>query len=558
MRRCEVIILLIAAVMAVSGCAGGSNSTPSPQLSTSVTVTPANATVLRGATQRFTATVAGTGDTAVVWSVQEKQQGIDAGMIDNTGLYTAPLDAEGTFHVVATSHADPTATGTAAVSVPVPAVAISPTAATLAPGGTQTFSSSVAGLADTEVTWTVQEASGGIVTATGFYTAPLALGVYHVFATSVADATVSASATITVTTSFARFTPTGNMRRARGFHTATLLANGKVLMAGGAARADLICIGGMASAELYDPAVGSFASTGNMAAHRYAQTATPLLNGEVLVVGGFGSGVDCEDLGEPAQMSAELFNPSAGSFKATGNMFTGRGGHTATLLPNGNVLVVGGGDQGGGTLPFYGTGSATAEVYDTTANTFASTGNMAAPRFGHTATLLTNGKVLIVGGFASHSSDPTAAAEVYDPATGHFTLTANMAISRGGHAATELPDGRVLITGGLSAGIINGQFDVSSTAEIYDPNTGSFSATGQMGVARQGHTAMLLSNGMVLVAGGGSPIAELYDPSTGSFSLTGSMETQRTGHSATVLLDGRVLVAGGGSFSPLTSAELYK
>jgi hypothetical protein len=183
---------------------------------------------------------------------------------------------------------------------------------------------------------------------------------------------------------------------------------------------------------------------------------------------------------------------------------------------------------------------------------------MAAARFGHTATLLKNGKVLVVGGTDFYSSTPFSAAEIYDPATGHFSLTGSMATPRAGHSATLLEDGKVLITGGFNTGLINGQFGVSSTAELYEPANGSFSATGQMGVMRDEHTATLLPNGMVLVAGGGSPTAEVYDPSTGVFSPTGSMESERTGHSATLLSNGKVLVAGGGSFSPLASAELYQ
>jgi hypothetical protein len=369
----------------------------------------------------------------------------------------------------------------------------------------------------------VQEAAGGLLNGAGFYTAPAALGFYHVVATSTEAATISGSSVVTVTTANGRFTPTGSMQNPRGFHTATLLADGKVLVAGGAERADPLCIGGIASTELYDSAAGSFAVSGSMTAPRYAHTATALVNGEVLVAGGFGSGSDCEDLGEPSQNGAELYDSSTGSFRATGRMILGRGGHTATLLTDGKVLVAGGGDQGGGALPFYGKGSDTAELYDPRTGVFRSTGNMATARLGHAATLLPDGKVLIVGGVPMSVSQPTATAEIYDPGTATFTTTASMTTARAGHTATILQDGRVLITGGYKD-FTNGEFHSSPTAELYDPVRRTFSATGSMVVARFVHTATVLPDGTVLIVGGGDPTAELYDPATGSFSPTGGME----------------------------------
>jgi Bacterial Ig-like domain (group 2) len=562
MLRITGIALLIALVVAASGCGGGSGSGsqpnpggPPPGNSTGVVVTPATANVYQGMTTQFQAQVMRQSNQAVTWSLE--QGGL--GTIDSTGLYTAPRNASGgPFHVVATSQAIPSAKGSAAVTVLVPQVTIAPATVTLAPGGTQTFTATVKGLVNTNVTWTVQEAGGGSVSNAGFYNAPQATGFYHVVATSVADATFSGSATISVTTSTGRFTPTGSMQNGRGFHTGTLLASGRVLVAGGATRApDPICIGGIASTEVYDPAADSFTTTGSMTSPRYAHTATSLLNGKVLVTGGFASTIDCIDLGEPAENTAELYDLSNGSFHATGSMVAGRGGHTSTLLINGKVLVAGGGDQGGGGFPFYGTGSKTAELYDPGTGVFTSTGGMATARLGHTATLLPNGKVLIVGGVPTSLSQPTVAAEIYDPGTGTFTQTWSMGTARAGHTATPLQNGKVLITGGYTD-FTNGVFNASSAAELYDPVTSSFSVTGTMGAARFSHTATLLPNGTVLVAGGKNSTAEVYDPAAGSFSTTGAMETGRMGHSATLLLNGKVLVAGGGSFVPLATAELYK
>lgn len=544
-RSIAVLSYCVSLVFMLTGCGGGYvPGGGSSATATSVIVTPASATIYQGGAVQFQAKIQGQNNQAVIWSLKD-----NFGAIDSTGRYTAPHDGYETETVTATSQADGSWKGMATVTVLPVEVKVSPATAALAPGATQAFTASVVGLSDTTATWSVQEASGGSITNEGIYTAPSSAGFYHVVATSAADATRSGSSLVTVTTSSAKFSPTGDMTQGREYHTATLLTDGKVLIAGGGIPADL-CIGGIPSAELYDPAAGSFAQSGHMLAPRYAQTGTLLPSGEVLIAGGFGPVSDCVDNGVPAATSAELFDPATGSFKATGRMTTGRGRHTATLLLNGKVLIIGGASDG-----VYGTGfSASAELYDPTAGVFNSTGSMAAARFGHTATLLKNGKVLVVGGTGSYSSSSFSTAEIYDPATGQFSLTGSTVTPRYGHSATLLADGKVLITGGT--GLVNGQFGVSS--ELYDPATGSFSATGQMGVMRAEHTATLLPNGMVLVAGGGSATAELYDPSTKLFSPTGGMETERTGHSATLLSNGKVLVAGGGSWSPLASAELYQ
>jgi hypothetical protein len=556
------IALAIAMVIGVWGCGGGStysspptSPTPPPAPLITVTVAPNSVTLLLSATQSFTATVTGTSNTAVTWSVQESF----GGTIDSTGLYTAPQNSTGTFHVVATSQANPAAKGIAAVAVQQSQLTISPVDVMLPPGGTQAFTVGVAGLANTAVTWTIQETGGGVINGAGLYTAPSAEGFYHVLATSVQNTTISASATISVTTAFVSFFPTGSLQTARGFHTATLLKNGEVLIAGGANKAsDPQCIGGIASAELYDAYAVASTPTGSLAAPRYAHTATLLPNGNVLVAGGFGNTSDCQGVGAQAQNTAELYNPNEGSFSMTGNMSIPRGGHTATMLTDGKVLIAGGGNQGVG-----GTGSATAELYDPNTGAFTPTGSMAVARFRHTATLLNDGKVLIVGGVPLDSSIPTSTAEIYDPATGIFTATGGMATAREEHTATLLDDGEVLITGGQSPVTGSSDLQLTATAEIYNPSTGLFAPTGSMTEARDLHTATLLMDGTVLIAGGGnnSATAELYDPSTGTFSKTGSMEFGRAGHTATALSmpDGIycVLVVGGGSFNPIATAETY-
>jgi hypothetical protein len=554
----RAIALAIAAVMGFWGCGGGSapprSSTPTSTLtpSISVTVTPNSVTVLRDGTQAFTAKVTGTTNTAVTWSVQESS----GGTIDNAGLYTPPQNGAGTFYVIATSQANPAASGAAAVTVPMPQITIAPVTVTLPPGGTRTFAATVSGLTNTAVNFTIQPGAGGVINTAGLYTAPTAAGFYNVVATSIEETTITTSATVTVTTSSSRFTPTGSLHEARGLHTATLLPDNKVLVAYGSnSSAYSIATGyvGLSSIEVYDPGTGTFTEiVGDDGAGTYGHTATLLPNGKVLLAGGFVNSVWDYSGISGSSNGASLYDSATGVFSGTGNMTADRGYHTATLLANGKVLIAGGADQDP-----TGTGLASAELYDPSTGTFTQTGSMAVGRFLHTATLLQNGKVLIVGGVLTSASDPVATAEVYDPSTGFFTMTGAMATAREQHTATLLPDGRVLIAGGATSA---GAGDPTATAEVYDPSTGTFSVTGSMAEARTYHTATLLPSGKVLVAGGSdeNSTAEVYDPATNSFSITGGMEIGRSGHTATLLANGSVLVAGGGIFAGLASAELYQ
>jgi hypothetical protein len=173
--------------------------------------------------------------------------------------------------------------------------------------------------------------------------------------------------------------------------------------------------------------------------------------------------------------------------------------------------------------------------------------------------LLANGKVLIAGGYDQTNILQSSA--LYDPGTGRFGSTGSMSSPRWGHTATLLASGKVLIAGGYN------QVEFYQSAELYDPGTGSFSSAGSMTSARMSHTATLLANGKVLITGGlgGAPMdavarpsAELYDPDTGSFNPAGSMTTARSGHTATLLASGGVLIAGGdGGMSLQPPSELY-
>ena len=551
--RSSLSLALVAALLATTGCGSSSSSTslhnPPP---TTVAVTPATATVYRGEKQQFMAQVSGPSDPTVTWSVPANR-----GTIDSTGLYTAPTDVDGdSVPVTATSNAVPTASATATVTLPRVTFSIAPNAIAVVPGASQMFSATVVGLASSQVGWTVQGTGGGTISSTGLYTAPSITGFYYVVATSSGNANYSATAAVAVTTTPASFSPTGDLNHGRQFHTATLLANGKTLVAGGGVY-EAYCFAGIDSAELYDPTLGSFALTGTMANRRYAQSSALLQNGEVLITGGFSfdSSACFDDGTSPALASAELYDPASGSFAPTGPMAEARGAHTATPLLNGKVLIAGGGKIGGNYPPFTGDGSATAEVYDPGTGSFASTGNMTIARVGQTATLLANGQVLVTGGLTTADANPVAGAELYDPLSGAFTATGHMTVGRAGHTATLLQDGTVLIAGGFTDTTLAG----ADTAEIYDPAAGSFLATkGSMAVARLSHTATRLPNGKVLLVGGGSLLAEIYDPLAGSFSPSAVTESERSGHSATLLQNGNVIVIGGDIFEPsYTTAELY-
>ncbi len=193
---------------------------------------------------------------------------------------------------------------------------------------------------------------------------------------------------------------------------------------------------------------------------------------------------------------------------------------------------------------------------------WTSTSSMSIARIYHTATLLTNGKVLVVGGQSADGSSISSlsSAELYDPATGDWTATGSMSGVRAFHTATLLANGKVLVAGGSG----NGGINRLASAEVYDPATGVWTDAASMGSARYLHRATLLANGKVLVAGGVSnsgalSSAELYDPTTGLWTSAGSMSVARFDHTATLLANGKVLVAAGSSppSNRLSSAELY-
>jgi len=334
------------------------------------------------------------------------------------------------------------------------------------------------------------------------------------------------------------FSSTGGMSTSRRQHTATLLPDGKVLITGGHDG-----MYGLSSAEIYNPADGTFTFTaGSMHDSRYGHTATLLSNTTVLITGG--RNFDGYELS-----TAETYDIGTGTFtETTGTMNVARYGHTATLMAGGGIVLICGGHNGE-------TVSNSAEVYDSATRTFSLlSSTLTTRRQFHTATLLSNGGVLIAGG-DDGSGTVISSAEIYDTIDSVFVATGSMTVARSSHTATRIGDYSVLITGGNSGS------GYASSADIFNQTTGTFVSTAPMNTSRAYHTATLLSDGSVQIVGGGNKSgfhssAEIY--SAGSFTNTGTMYAARGYHTATLLSDAKVLITGGeGLSATLGSAEIF-
>lgn len=389
------------------------------------------------------------------------------------------------------------------------------------------------------------------------------------------------------------FVATGLMRNARAGHTRTLLSDGKVLVAGGYNDSD----GFLQTADLYDPALAEFSPAGDMNSARSFATATLIsgcncpADGKVLLAGGLNSAGGFNSSG--AVQTAELYDPVAATFTATGQMTSARFFHVAALLQNGQVLIAGGIDNSGNVL-------SSAELYDPSSGSFSPTASMQTQRAFPSATIITgcqcalDGQVLIAGGVSDLSGvvggNPfgvgtgLASAELYNPAAGgRFTLTSEpMSTSRdllgvqlfpGGieefgpasHTATLLNGGAVLVAGGIDQ-----SGNVLSSAEIFDPSSGAFAATSSMSTPRAAASAAELVLGKALITGGDDqkgdalPTAEIFDQTSNSFSLVSpQMSMPRAFQTTTHLANGQVLISGGfnatssGNPNHLSSAEVY-
>jgi N-acetylneuraminic acid mutarotase len=353
-----------------------------------------------------------------------------------------------------------------------------------------------------------------------------------------------------------QWTTAGSLAQGRVSHTATLLPDGRLLVVGG----ERGQAGGnsLSSVETYDPRSNSWSAAPAMNLGRMAHTATPLPDGRVLVVGG-----DAAQPGQPtgSTNTVELYDPRTNSWGSGPASALGRERHSATLLPDGRVLVVGGETMGTGVAQ--GRALASAELYDPRTNSWSPLPDLSRPRVGHTATVLPDGRVIVVGGAsegATGQREVSASAEVFNPASGQWSPLGDLTTGRADHSATLLPDGRIMVIGGQTTETRGGRALMiavgsaaipSATSEIFDPQSGRWTPVVSLGTPRSGHSATLLPTGQLLVVGGygqgtGQPLAnaERYDLATGSWSAL-SIPVARAEHTATLLPDGSLILVGG-------------
>jgi hypothetical protein len=341
------------------------------------------------------------------------------------------------------------------------------------------------------------------------------------------------------------FTMVGSLGTDRTGHVATVLGDGRVLVAGGIRILNGTFVARLSSAEVFDPASNTFSPVASMSTSRQNPAAVLLGNGRVLVSGGFGGNGAFHNW----QSSAEVFDPATGAFSAVGSMVAGRGFHTLTRLFNNKVLVVGG-YSGFAALN-------SAELYDSVSHTFTATGSMSQARMYHTATLMPFGNVLVTGGTDLSSTLSSNESFTSTATSGNFSSAGSLTVPRQNHSATMLLNGKLLVTGGQnSAGTALAAAEITAVS-----GSGlTFTALPAMPSARSGHVSATLANGTILIAGGraaGAALqsASLFDP---FFTSTSSMAVQRTEHTATRLASGLVLVTGGlMSSAPTQIAQLY-
>jgi uncharacterized protein YjbI with pentapeptide repeats len=358
-------------------------------------------------------------------------------------------------------------------------------------------------------------------------------------------ASVSGLSAVSTPFNVSGYCDTGSMNTARHNQIVLTLPNGKVLVTGGAS--DPNSTVPLASAELYDPVAGTFTTINPMNAARVDHTMTLLLDGTVLVAGGFNT--------NGALSSAEIFNPANNTFTLLSAAMTSiRSEHFATLLPTGKVLITGGNNNT--------TSLSSAEIYDPVAQTFtAVAAPMTTARQLHHADLLPNGTVLINGGL-DVNNNALASAEIYVPEAGTFTLTpGSMTTARGNHASALLYNGQVLVAGGLTGP--GTALVLTATAELYNPATGLFTPTDSMSVPRGHYTANALDDGTVFIPSSATlpagTNADIYNPQTGSFSVTPNFTMVQAGFRDAVLPNGNVVLTSGvnSSNAAVPNSEVY-
>jgi N-acetylneuraminic acid mutarotase len=335
---------------------------------------------------------------------------------------------------------------------------------------------------------------------------------------------------------------------------AALLSDGRVLIVGG----DLVTASSpdlSTGLVIYDPIADAWSKAGMLQQGVSSSTATVLASGKVLIAGGDAP------LGPPVP-TTQLYDAVTSAVILGAPMAQSRSHHTATRLQDGRVLVT-----GGYPTDSHDVWSASAEIYDPDSNTWSSAGTMSSARIDHTATLLPNGNVLVAGGYipVQLGSLPTGttSVDIYNPVSNSWSSAAPMSTPRIGHTATLLPNGKVLVANGACCWYGRGFPDPSASAEVYDPVSNSWSSTGSPTTYRASHTASLLPSGEVLVAGGAgaendllsSMSAEIYDPVMNMWTPAANMNDSHVNPTATVLLNGAVLIVGGGAAG--NSCELY-
>ena len=530
------------AIQASSGSMSAStNVTVSAPALVSLALSPSTATISVGTTQQFQ--VIGTYTDGSInnltnlmswFAVPSETASVNAaGLATGVGQGTATITASnGTLFAVGSITVEAQAAPSLVAVVVTPSQASIPIGSgqqfiatgNYSDGSTQDLTSSV--------TWT--SSNNGVASANAFGLATAASqGNSTLTATS---GSLAGSATISVTGSMLA------LNTSRYQHSATLLNNGTVLIAGGESCASAGSCTYLNSAELYNPNSGTITYTGGLAVARTAP-AILLGNGKVLVAGGY----SCDANGNCSSLSsAEVYDPNSSSFSGAGNMTLDRYGHTMTLLENGKVLIAGGETCSSSTSC---NAQNTAEIYDPVAGTFTATGLLNAARFNASAVMLSSGKVLIVGGF--NGSTYPATAEVYDPVAGTFSTTGSLNTPRANATANWLENSgdMVLIAGGSTC---NSPGCPTASTEYYQ--NGYFYFLGNMTVSRLNQTATVLTNGQVYLAGGldscvsscvADATTELYNPQTYTFTSSQALTTGRSGHTATLLIDGRVLLVGG-------------